>query len=228
MADAKKLLTTTSFGRRLLLPRYRYQYSPEQLWSLCETAEAALLLGGAFAEIGVYDGTTTVYLHRHLQSKGPAPTYYCIDTFSGFTEEDIEVEMERGNAVDYANLFYFNNKETFERTMKLSGLDRTIAIQADAATFDYTSLQPLSFALIDVDLLRPVRAALNGCWEKLLPGGVLVIDDCDVSVKHFDGAYEAFVEFCELHDLPVDIRFDKLGFATRPVAFDHDPPVAPS
>jgi hypothetical protein len=190
-------------------------FSPEQLWSLCQAAESVLPLGGAFAEIGVCDGDTTLYLHRHLAGKGDAPTYYCIDTFSGFTEEDIRGERERGKAADYKDIF-LTSKARFQRTMQMNGLDRTVVVQADAGTFDYSSLPPLSFVLVDVDLLRPVRAALAGCWERLLPRGVLVVDDCDASISLWDGAYEAYVEFCREHELTVDIRHGKLGFVSRP------------
>jgi hypothetical protein len=218
ISDTKDLLVRTDLGGRILLPRYRYMFSPEQLWSLCQAAESVLPLGGAFAEIGVADGETTVHLHRHLEGRGEVPTYYCIDTFSGFTEEDIRVERGRGKTEDYETIFTWTNKKRFQRTMHLNRLNRTVVVQADAATFDYSALPPLAFALVDVDLLRPVRAALAGCWDRLLPGGLLVIDDCDASVSRWDGAYEAFVEFCEKHELPIDIRHEKLGFASRPHA----------
>jgi predicted O-methyltransferase YrrM len=220
ISDATNLLVRTDYGRRILLPQYRYMFSPEQLWSLCQAAESVLPLGGAFAEIGAADGRTTVYLHRHLEKKGEAPTYYCIDTFNGFTSEDIKVERARGKTDNYAESFFNNSKKRFQRTMKMNGLDRTVVVQADAATFDYSSLPPLSFALVDVDLLRPMRAALAGCWDRLLPGGILVVDDCDPSVNIWDGAHEAFVEFCEKQGLPIDIRHEKLGFASRPLVPD--------
>ncbi len=214
-SNVRTLLTRTDFGSQILLPSYRYMFSPEQLWSLCQVAESVLPLGGAFAEIGVYDGETTLYLHRHLDGKGDAPTYYCIDTFSGFTDEDIRGERERGKAYDYKEWFV-NSKERFQRTMHINGLNRTVVVQADAGTFDYSSLPRLSFALVDVDLLRPVRAALAGCWERLLPRGILVVDDCDASLSIWDGAYEAYVDFCRERELPVDIRYGKLGFLFRP------------
>ena len=216
LADAKRILTGTDLGRKLLLPKYRYMFSPEQLWALCEAAEAALPLGGAFIEIGVYDGSTTVYLHRHLIEKGVPPTYFCIDTFSGFTDEDINVERGRGKTEDYKEHFFYNSVECYQRTLDQNGIVGAVVVQADAATFDYSTLPPLSFALVDVDLVRPVRAAIAGCWEALLPGGILVVDDCTTAISGFDGALEAFTEFCTERDLPVDVRHGKLGFATKP------------
>jgi len=100
--------------------------------------------------------------------------------------------------------------------MEAFALSRTVVVQADAVTFDYSTLPLLSFALIDVDLLRPVRAAMIGCWERLLPGGLLVVDGCNGAVGIWDGAYAAYVEFCGEHELPIDIRHGKLGFVSRP------------
>jgi hypothetical protein len=61
-----------------------------------------------------------------------------------------------------------------------------------------------------------VRAAVAGYWGRLLRGGILVVDDCDASLSIWDGAYEAYVEFCREQALPVDIRHGKLGFVARP------------
>jgi hypothetical protein len=215
MAGAKGLLTRTDLGRRVLLPKYRYMFEPHQLFALCEAAEAALPLDGAFAEIGCWDGGTTVFLHRHLRGKGPEPVYYCIDTFGGFTDEDIAVERQRGKTEDYKRHFFYNSRECFERTMALNGIQRAVVVQADASTFDYSNLPPLAFVLVDVDLLRPVRSGMLGCWERLVPGGIMVVDDCNAELSVFDGALQAYTEFCEERDLPVDIRHGKLGFVVK-------------
>lgn len=220
LVSAKRSVVRTSIGRQLVLPKYRYMYSPEQLWALCQAAEQSLGLG-AFAEIGVYSGSTTVFIHKHLAGKGPLPTYYCLDTFSGFVAEDVEVEQDRdrdleeGAVEKYKDLFYNNSKESFEQTMALNGITNTVVIKADASTFDYSTLPPLGFVLVDVDLLRPVRAAMAGCWERLVPGGTMVVDDCTEDIEVFDGALQAYEEFCKEHGFPVDIRHGKLGYVTK-------------
>ncbi len=216
LVEAKNLLTWPKLGTKILLPKYRYMFSPEQLWALCEAAEHCAPLGGAFAEIGVFDGSTTAYINRHLREQGFAPKYYCLDTFSGFTPEDVAVERERGQTDDYARHFYLNSKQCFERTMRQNGVDEAVVIQADASTFDYSSLEPLAFALVDVDLYRPVQVALAACWERLLPGGMIVVDDCTKDIDAFEGALYAYTEFCEAHGFPVDIRHGKLGYLSKP------------
>lgn len=218
MLAVRNFLIRNPLGSRLLLPRYQYLYHPEQLWALCETAEQCASLGGAFAEIGAYSGRTTLYVNCHLRVKGFNPTYYSLDTFAGFTESDVAVERQRGKTANYAGLFSNTSKDAFERTMQLNGLDNVTVIQADASTFDYTALAPLCFALIDVDLYRPVQVALPGCWERLVPGGTIIVDDCTKDNDEYDGALQAYVEFCAEKSMPVDIRKGKLGYISKPLA----------
>ena len=214
---AKELVTRTAIGRRALLASYPYAFTPEQLWSLCEAATDGLDAGGgAIVEIGVAAGNTTVLLNRHLASRGLHPPYYCLDTFSGFTPQDVQVERTRGKRDDFSRWFRDNSPSLFRRMLEMNDLaDRVTVIQADAAEFDYSQLPPLAFALVDVDLLRPMQAALQGCWDRLLPGGVLVADDCQDYSHTWDGARQAYEQFCSNEGLEVDLRHEKLGFAIR-------------
>lgn len=214
---AKHVATSVPVGRRALLPTYDYAFTPAQLWELCEVAAAAAASGGAIVEVGVARGATTIFLNRHLESVGLRPAYICVDTFSGFTDGDIAVERGRGKQDDYTTWFRNQSETLFRRTIELNGLDdRVQVVRADAVTFDYAQLPDLAFALVDVDLLLPMRAALDGCWGRLVPGGALVADDCQPYTHTWDGARQAYEEFCAEQGLPVEVRQEKLGLARRP------------
>ncbi len=210
-------LIRTKLGRRANLAQYRYSFSPAQLWALCDAAASTSRLGGALMEVGVAAGDTTVFLNRHLASLGvPLPPYYCLDTFEGFSPKDIEVERANGRLYDYGGWFRVNSPTLLDASLRLHGLEGSVRIiQADAATFDYGTLPRLAFALVDVDLYRPMRAALAGCWERLLPGGIMVADDCTETTT-WAGAKQAFEQFCEEISHPLDIRCGKLGFVHKP------------
>lgn len=214
--NALELATTFGPGRRLLLARHR-SFDPSQLWALCEASAAAVAsTGGAVVEVGVAAGARRCTSARHYDSLGLRPRYVCIDTFSGFTAEDIAVERDRGKDDAYAGWFSAQSERLFRRTMEVNGLgDRVEVIRADAGRFAYDQLPDLAFALVDVDLHRPMLAALQGCWDRLLPGGVLVADDCQDEVHAWDGARQAYVEFCESKAIELDVRHGKLGFAQR-------------
>lgn len=207
----------TELARRALLTQYRFPFNPEQLWAICSAAEQALRADGAFMEVGVAQGYTTLYVHQHLASRGQTRPYYCLDTFAGFLPDDIETERRRGKTEDYGAWFRLNSAELLRQSLARNGLASTVKVLvADAGSFEYSSLPPLAFALVDVDLLRPMRAALEGCWSRLSPGGILVADDCEPGPHAWDGARQAYEEFCAAHDLALDVRHAKLGYASKP------------
>jgi O-methyltransferase len=71
-----------------------------------------------------------------------------------------------------------NDIRWFRKTMEINKVGRVVAFQGDASSFDYSSLGPLAFVIIDVDLHRPVSACLDAVWELLSSGGVILVDDC--------------------------------------------------
>ena len=71
-------------------------------------------------------------------------------------------------------------------------------------TFALCSAEAFAFVSIDADLYAPTAAALPLFWERLSPGGVLMIHD--VNSTQFRGPGRAIKEFCqERMLLPVPI-----------------------
>jgi len=191
---------------------YDYMYLPAQLAFIAAEVEQTDPLRGSIVEIGCAFGATTVYLDQHLRYLDSTKRYYALDTFSGFRPEDVEVERhERGRRQENFSGFQRNSRASFERTLRLNGVDRVTAIEADAKTFDYKTIGPFSFCLIDVDLYQPVLASLNAIHELITPGGVIIVDDCDADHPTWRGSYEAYAEFVADKGLPEDIRHTKLG-----------------
>ena len=89
LARAKDYICSTKIGAELLLPQYRFMFAPSQLAELCRLTDEVINVPGSFVEVGVYQGNTTIFLNEHLRHREQNRRYYCIDTFSGFTEEDI-------------------------------------------------------------------------------------------------------------------------------------------
>ncbi len=193
-----------------LLPAYRYQYAPADLCVMVAALDQTEPLEGSILEVGCFQGATTVFLAEHLRARGSEKRYYALDTFSGFTDDDVAGERARGRTAAYTN-FRRNSIATFRRTMALNRITRVTAIEADAKSFDYASLAPFSFCLVDVDLYEPVRATLEAVHDLMTPGGVIVVDDCDRDSTLWRGAYEAYTEFVDARGLPVDIRSNMLG-----------------
>lgn len=204
--------------------RYQYFFWPRELAFLCETLSETLDVPGDILEIGCANGSTTVFLNKHLDSievqdrEGQDPIekrYHCIDTFSGFTEEDIQHETEhRDKNVDDYFSYSVNDVRWFQAMLEANGVQRARAIKADANTFDFSQFTKISFCLVDVDLYRPVKSSLEAVYDLVSPGGIIVVDDCKPNSK-YDGALEAYREFIGARSLDEELRFGKFGLIRK-------------
>ena len=57
---------------------------------------------------------------------------------------------------------------TFDRAMEVSEITGLKSIEADAATFDYSTIAPIAFCLLDVDLYVPIAKALPRIYHHLV------------------------------------------------------------
>ena len=211
---AKQVLFQIPVVSDLFDYRYGYMFSPAQLAFFCEQLTDVAAVPGSILEVGCAWGRSTVFLNRHLDSLGVDVDYYAVDTFSGFTPQDLESEQELGRDSLYYSVFRGNSKARFDRTMQRNGVTRVTSFQADASTFDYAALSPFRMVLVDVDLHRPVLATLHAVYDLVSPGGVIVIDDCKQG-GIWEGAYEAFTEFAAEMGVEPTIVHDKLGVIVK-------------
>jgi hypothetical protein len=63
-----------------------------------------------------------------------------------------------------------------------------VSIDCDPAEFDFASVGPIAFALLDVDLYVPMAAILPKLYENLSPGGMILVDDC-MPHAHWDARW---------------------------------------
>jgi O-methyltransferase len=214
LANAIKSIAFHSGLHRVLFYRYDYMFRPAQLAFLVESLTKTHGLTGPILEIGCAAGHSTVYLNKHLDDLGDTRDYVCIDTFCGFTEDDIAAEVDRGHESSrFEFLFRAYRKDWFDQTMRNNGITRVRSIEADVNDFDFSPYRDISFCLVDVDLMRPVARALDEVYPRMAPGGIIVVDDCAPDRK-YEGAYAAYVDFVERIGAPVDVRYEKLGVIT--------------
>jgi O-methyltransferase len=196
--------------------QYEYMFSPEHLVFLCEQIAGVADLSGSIVEVGCAWGRTTIFLNGYIDSLGIAVEYYAIDTFSGFTGDDLAHENAHGRDYWYSHVFRGNSKARFDRTMRRNNqVQRVTSFQADASTFDYQAISPFRMVLIDVDLYRPVLLALNMVYDLVVPGGVIIVDDCEQG-GDWEGAYQALEEFTKAKGMEPVIVHGTLGVIVKP------------
>jgi hypothetical protein len=221
----KKLRTTVSYLtksilfniglKRQFLHTYPYNFFPDQLSFFCDCIDKTKDLPGAIVEVGCALGQSTIYMNMHMHFKGIEKPYICLDTFSGFTKEDIsyEVDNRQKDKGELNAAFTVNNKKWFDETIRSHekyGTGRVTSYQADINKFDFKNILSISFSLIDVDLYIPVKSGLEKVYPLMNKGGIIVVDDCKQD-NLWDGAYRAYMEFIQAHNLPEKIILGKLG-----------------
>jgi predicted O-methyltransferase YrrM len=148
--------------------------------------------------------------------------YVCVDTFQGFTADDMSVENARGNKSTWISKMFRNNHvDWFKESLQRRNINDVEIIQADISVLDAAKLpDQIALCLVDVDLYQPVKRALEKIYPKLSRGGIIVVDDCwsDSSpmfiegiAKAYDGALQAYLEFTAEHGLPEQLVATKLA-----------------
>lgn len=205
------LLWSPRLGRHFA-PFYPFNFSAAQLVFLCETLEETTDVPGIVVEVGCSAGWTTLFLKKFMDAQGIDKEYVAIDTFSGFVPEDINYEVSmRGKREEWFSGFAANKKKWFDKSMEMNGLQRVRSIQADINNFDFATLGPISFCLLDVDLYRPMKKSLPQLYEALSKGGAMIVDDCNPEDVLFNGADQAFNEFLQDISEPRQVVHGKLG-----------------
>jgi hypothetical protein len=195
---------------RLGAPAYPYIVEPIQLATLVSELDRVKDIPGSIIEVGVAWGMTTRFVCEHLVASGRNNERFCaIDTFESFPKRDVEFEVKhRGKTREQVSGFDYLNFEVWKRNFRKFKF--LTAFKADCATFDYSLVSPIKLAFLDVDLYLATRSALKQIYERLSEGGVLLVDDV-MQPSRWDGAFQAYKEFCAEAGLPFQVIGNKMG-----------------
>lgn len=144
---------------------------------------------GDVAELGVFRGDFAVLINAAFSDR----TIHLFDTFEGFPAKDVEIEQAQGLSRAKAGDFSETAKDIVDKRL----LYREQAVFHKGyfpATFRSCAEKTFAFVSIDADLYAPTAAALPLFFDRLSPGGVLLIHD--VNSTQFSGAGKAVREFC--------------------------------
>lgn len=214
----KDKLGLTKYFSREMFTVYPYMFSPQQLMFITRAALDQATVAGCFVEVGCAEGATAAFVNRALVDGGHRKRYICIDTFAGFPREQVSYEIDvRGKDRAIADAFTHNDIAWVRKSLALAEVGAVELVKADGAAFDYAGIGPIAWCLLDVDLYLPIAAALPKIYEVLAPGGVIIIDDCQLEDERWDGALQAYDEFVAARSLPREIVHGKLGIVRKPL-----------
>jgi O-methyltransferase len=188
---ARRLAKLTKARRTMQFPTYSVDVARriEQYHDDIRYATLALAIqrlehdqvSGAFAEVGVYRGVTSSFIHR----QAPDRQFYLFDTFEGFPSRDLETAVdERFNATSQ------------EEVARLIGDTRNLQFRKGYFPDTAIGLEAESFALVmlDVDLYRPALEAFRFFYSSSVRGGYFFMHDFN-SPESNHGISRAAYEF---------------------------------
>lgn len=147
----------------------------DRLWILWQAARNTAGLDGAAAEIGTYRGGSAAFLSRALAAAGaPGRTLHVIDTFAGHPDDQLsQHDDDTHKGGDKFKATSYEDVRDF-----LSGDAGVVVHQGDfASVVGRLPDDVYSLVHIDVDIYEPARQCLEYFAPRLVPGGVIVLDD---------------------------------------------------
>jgi O-methyltransferase len=141
-------------------------------------------VAGALAEVGVWRGETSAFLHR----LAPDRRLYLFDTFSGFSEQDLP-------AGSPDTRFRDTSAEAVRRRVGAS--ENVVLVPGHVPrTLERAARERFAMVLLDLDLFEPTRASLEFFYPLLEPGAFLVVHDYNNSESDWacKRAFDAFLE----------------------------------
>lgn len=199
----------------LFFNKYHYMFSPAQIKMLLELTFETKDVEGSYVEVGCAFGATTVLLKKYMDELGLKRPCYALDTFSGFVDSHAEHDIRvLGKNPDLKKAFRRNSVEWLRATLRVGRVSGVEIVKGDATKFDFDSIPKIAFALLDVDLYEPIANILPKLYDKLAPGGIVVVDDCEPGDK-WEGALVAYKEYMASRGQEPNIVSGKLGLVRK-------------
>ena len=151
-------------------------------------------LSGDCAEVGVYRGDFA----RHINAHFPTKKLYLFDTFEGFAAADLRSEsahvagMGAGHLGNTSVALVLSKMPHKEQCVVRKGWFPDTARGLEDTRF--------CFVRLDTDLYDPILAGLAFFYPRLVPGGILVVDDY---FSAYDGVKKAVDAFATESQIPI-------------------------
>ena len=141
---------------------------------VCWFADYVKHLEGDYVECGVNTGAYSKAAIEYINFNQLNKTFYLLDTYEGMVEELIsKEELEVGIGM------YFNNyKDVYAQVKDTFKNDNVVIIKgAVPDTLPECKAEKIAYLSIDMNCVAPEIAAANYFWDKIVLGGVMILDD---------------------------------------------------
>lgn len=145
-----------------------------RVYIICWFAELAARLEGDFVECGVNTGAYSRAIIEYINFNKLNKKFYLLDTFDGFPVEQVS-EAEKKHGIDKYKNNYKNVYEQVVHTFRDFNVQIIKGKVPD--TLQDCDTTKICFLSIDMNAVYPEIEAATFFWDKLVLGGVMVLDD---------------------------------------------------
>ena len=150
--------------------------SLSRVLGLYELYKKTLGVSGHIGEIGTYKGASFFLFAKLVKifESESLTQVHGFDWFEGTGEDDIEMKVETGSyKQDYDEFIELRNIQGFENLAFIHKMDVVTELKG---FFDENKHMQFKLFFMDAGLHKVVKAALPLVWERLTPGGILILD----------------------------------------------------
>lgn len=157
----------------------------------CWAAHNVSGLEGDFVEFGVHGGLLSMAICHYLDFAKADKRFYLFDTYEGIPTGDLSGE-EKATADTRNGSYYFDvfaiatrNFAPFPNAVLVKG--------ALPKTLNETPISKIAYLSIDLNSARYERECIERVWDRIVPGGHVVLDD--YAFKNHEDQYDMWNEF---------------------------------
>lgn len=145
-----------------------------RVYIVCTLADIVKHHAGDFVECGVYTGAYSKAVIEYTNFVSLNKTFYLMDTFDGLDLSQIRKEELEAGVKQYLDQY----KNVYDQVVEsFSGLPVNIIKGKIPDTLPLCKTEKVCYLSIDMNVVQPEIAAANYFWDKIVSGGVIVLDD---------------------------------------------------
>ena len=147
---------------------------PWRVYIVCTLAELVKNLPGDFVECGVNTGAYSRAVIEYTDFTKLGKTFYLLDTYQGLVANQITDEEYKAGVGSYLS----NYKNVYDQVVEtFKPFPVKIIKGAVPETLAQCDTQQICYLSIDMNVVEPEIAAAEYFWDKIVSGGVMILDD---------------------------------------------------
>jgi hypothetical protein len=150
-----------------------------RVYIVCWFANMVKDLEGDFVECGVNTGAYSRAVIDYIDFQKKSKTFYLLDTYEGLIPDMITEAEKKAGIEEY--LTHYTN--VYDQVVKTFAPFNTKIIRGIVPeTLPQCKSEKICYLSIDMNCVEPEIAAANYFWDKIVTGGVMILDDYGFSL----------------------------------------------